>query len=70
MKGKDYSKLKQWYKLLNKKVSDYLDLCERHKDEPGILTMGLNIIKCGLYSHNYIVSELCCTLIENLWSEL
>ena len=70
MKGKDYSKLKAWYKLLHKKTQEFIDLCEKQRDDRFALPLALNVIKCGLFSHNFTVADQCCSFLVKIWSEV
>jgi hypothetical protein len=63
MKGNDYSKLKAWYKLLMSHSREFIDLMERNRDGPKDIKMAFNVIKCGLFSHNSLVSEYCISFI-------
>ena len=71
MKGRDYNKLKNWYKLLHKQISKFILLGELavFNDIPNI-KMAFNVMKCGLFSHSFQVSELCCSLLTKIRNEL
>lgn len=67
MKGYNYTRLNQWYEFLINKVSKFADLCEIEKYNPVTLKMVLNAIKCGLYSRNYKIAELCATFMIKMF---
>ena len=69
MKGKDYSKLKVWYKLLLKQIPNFVIQCERdiQQSNGASINKAFNVIKCGMTSHNLTVSQLCVDFFIKLW---
>lgn len=68
MKGKDYSKLTNWYKLIMHNSWKLVDLLIAEKDDANALALTLDVIKCGLFSHDAEVANLCCRSLTKVSS--
>ena len=67
MKGRDYSKVKEWYELMNEHASHLVFLMQSEADQVDFL---LDIVKFGLFSKNEEVAVKCCQLMTSIVSIL
>ena len=63
MKGKDFSKIIAWYKLVYKNISQLIFLLNNEIDQ---VRHTLDVLKCGLFSKNAEVANLCCRVLTKL----
>jgi hypothetical protein len=68
MRGKDYTKLRVWFSVLSSRVDTIVKLLENDLENPASLPMAMNVIKCGLFSHNIEVVEACFRFFTRLWA--
>jgi len=68
MKGKDYSKLITWYKLIMHNSWKLVDLLNAEKDDVKSLGLTLDVIRCGLFSNEVEVANLCCRTLTKISS--
>lgn len=68
--GKDYSKLVTWYQYLYNQVPMLVQLFMIEQGNKRNILRTLNILKCGLVSHNLEVVVECSRMICKLWDEI
>lgn len=66
MKGKDYSRLITWYKLISQQSHLLVGLIESEKYDTKVLAMTFNVVKCGLFSKSLEVAEICARSLNKL----
>lgn len=66
MKGKKYSKLLVWYKLILQNGQRLVELLEFERNDVRVLGMTFNVIKCGLFSENPDVTVMCARCLNRL----
>lgn len=66
MKGKKYSKLLVWYKLILQNGQKLVELLEFERNDVRVLGMTFNVIKCGLFSENPDVTIMCSRCLNRL----
>lgn len=66
MKGKKYSKLLVWYKLVLQNGQKLVELLEFERNDVRVLGMTFNVIKCGLFSENPDVTIMCSRTLNRL----
>lgn len=66
MKGKDYSRIINWFKLVTQNHHQLVNLIEVEKFDTKVLSMTFNVIKCGLFSKNLEVTEVCARTLNKL----
>jgi hypothetical protein len=70
MTGKDYTKLINWYTFLFDRVANLVQLLQIEDDNASNVWRAMNVVKCGLYSHNLGVAVECSRLINRIWEEV
>ena len=68
MKGKDYSKLLGWYKLISQHYQKLVHLIESEKYDNRVLQMTFDVVKCGLFSKSIEVVDICARTLNKLLS--
>jgi hypothetical protein len=68
MKGQDFSRLTNWYKLNIQFAFSLVELLDYEKNDPQALSMTLNVLKAGLFSANADVANLCCRSLNKICS--
>jgi hypothetical protein len=67
MTGRDYSKVLTWYQNLKTLIPKFIELCQIEQS-PASIQKALNVLKCGLFSHNLDVAVACATFFTSLWT--
>lgn len=70
MKGKNYSRLIAWYRYLNENAAAFVSALEEKQFLVTNTINALNVVKCGLYSKNEEVANLCCSALINIYMEV
>jgi hypothetical protein len=66
MKGKDFSKLINWYKLVMHNAWKLVELLDAEKDDIKSLGLTMEVIRCGLFSGELEVANLCCRTLTKI----
>jgi len=66
MKGKDFSKLITWYKLIMHNSWKLVELLDVEKDDVKSLGLTMDVIRCGLFSSEIEVANLCCRTMTKI----
>lgn len=59
LKGRDYTKISNWFKMILQSSNKLVSLLEIESTVPRALPMTLNVIKSGLLSEDVAVASLC-----------
>ena len=70
MKGRDFSRVQSWYRLIIGGVQILVTLIELERNDPQALGMTMNVLKSGLISENLEVSILSARLLNKVASTL
>lgn len=60
MKGENFNKLQIWYDILFRNFDIIVNLLENESDDPNAISNSLGVLKCGLFSYDSKVANLCC----------
>lgn len=70
MKGRDFSRVQSWYRLVMLGVQNLVTLIELERNDPQALAMTMNVLKSGLLSEDAEVSILCARVLNKVASTL
>lgn len=70
MKGNDYSRILNWYRLIMQSTSNLVTLMELERNDSQALGMTMNVLKGGLLSEDCEVSTLCARVLNKVCSTL
>ena len=68
MKGQDFSKLYNWYVFLLKSKDKFVNLLENEANDASAFSSALSVVKCGLFSHNADIANLCARSLTSFCS--
>ena len=63
LKGKDFKKIINWYKLIYDNISIFFDLLHNELDQ---FKNTLDVLKCGFYSQNFKVVNKCTQVFTKI----
>jgi hypothetical protein len=63
LKGKDYTKIIGWYKLIYDNIAQLISLLILELDQT---KHTLDVLKCGLFSKNKEVCNMCCKVFSKI----
>lgn len=66
MKGRDFSRVQSWYRLIIGGVQILVTLIELERNDPQALGMTMNVLKSGLNSEDLEVSILSARLLNKV----
>lgn len=66
MKGRDYSRILNWYRLILQSTQTLVGLLELERGDSQALGMTMNVIKCGLLSEDSEVANLCARALNKV----
>jgi len=66
MKGRDFSRVQSWYRLVMLGVQNLVTLIELERNDPQALAMTMNVLKSGLLSEDAEVSILCAWILNKV----
>ena len=69
MKGHDYTRLGEWYRLVYEHARVLVKLLDEDKDATVVVTT-LNILKCGLFSANVDLAVYAARLMSRIGQEI
>ena len=70
MKGKDYTRIMNWYRLVMQSTQNLVTLMELERNDSQALGMTMNVLKSGLYSEDVEVANLCARVLNKICSNL
>ena len=68
MKGADFSRIVNWYKLNIQYAYSLVELLNFEKNDPQALNMTLNVLKAGLFSTEGEIVNLCFRTLNKVSS--
>ena len=70
MKGRDYSRMMNWYRLILQTTQNLVTLMELERNDSQALGMTMNVLKLGLLSEDSEVAALCARVLIKVCSTI
>lgn len=70
MKGRDFSRILNWYRLVMQSTQNLVTLLELERNDVQALSMTMNVLKSGLYSEEIEVAALCARTLVKISNNL
>jgi hypothetical protein len=68
--GKDYSKLLAWYSSMSSQVNLVVQLFHQDLSNSKLIYNSMNVLKCGLYSHNLKLATMTASFLNKLYQSV
>ena len=70
LKGNDYTRIMNWYRLIMQSTQNLVTLMEIERNDIQALGMTMNVVKSGLYSEDVEVVNMCARVLVKICSNM